>query len=537
MRPAIAEARHRPGPWTLLALALALPSLLPLASTALALLRPDPELIGHLWRHVLPRAASNAGLLMLLVGAGTALLGTALAALVALCEFPGRRAFRWALVLPLAMPGYVAAIAFISLLDWSGPVAGALRAAGIDAWPEFRGVPGLALVLVLVLYPYVYLVAREAFASQGARALEAARALGHGPWAAFRRASLPLARPWIAGGVLLVLMEVLADFGTAAAFNVETFATAIYRAWFALFSADTALQLAAVLLALVLALVVLEARSRRAASFADAGAGAGAAPARIVLGPAARWAAFALCAGTLALAVGLPLGRLLWFALQHLGDIDARFGRVLLNALGLAGMAAALTMLAALALALAAREHPGRLTGAAVRLATLGYGLPGALLAIGLYVPVARASAWLAVEHGIDLGLQGGLVLLLVAYGVRFTAVAHVPVASALLRVKPSLLEAAASLGVGALGRARRVAWPLLRGGLATGALLVFVDVMKEMPITLMMRPFGWDTLATRVFEFTNEGDWRRAALPALAIVLAGLVPVLALTGRRRDGA
>ncbi len=529
----VAQARRwRPGGLSLLALALCLPSAVPLVAALAALLNPDPQMLGHLWQHTLPRVGVNTFWLLLGVGLGTAVLGTALAALIALTEFPGRRFFRWALVLPLALPGYVFAVAFIGLFDYSGSLASFLREYGV-LLPEIRSRGGVIAVMTLALFPYVYLVASDAFASQGARALEAARALGMSPRRAFLRASLPLARPFIAGGVLLVLMETLADFGTVAAFNYDTFTSAIYSAWFSMFSTDTALQIAAVMLIAVVALVLLEARSRQRQSFARLGA---ANAARLSLGRW-RWAAAGFCALVFALAFAVPVGRLLWVAAAHLGELDARYFGFVTNGLLLSTLAAGLTVAAALVLALAAREQPGPLSTLALRIGTVGYGLPGALLAIGLYVPVTRASGWLLDRLQIDMALSGGLGLLLVAYGVRFTAVAHAPVSGALLRVRDSHLEAAQLLGVTGLRRLQQVHWPLLRGGLATAALLVFVDVMKEMPITLMMRPFGWNTLATRVFELTNEGEWARAALPALSIVAVGLIPVLLLTRRARDAA
>lgn len=524
--------RGRFGGLSLLALALCLPSAVPLVAALAALFDPDPEMLSHLWQHTLPRVGANTLWLLLGVGLGSALLGTALAALVALTDFPGRRFFRWALVLPLALPGYVFAVAFIGLFDYSGAFASVLREYGL-LLPEIRSRSGVIAVMTLALFPYVYLVASDAFASQGARALEAARALGMSPRRAFLRAALPLARPFIAGGVLLVLMETLADFGTVAAFNYDTFTSAIYSAWFAMFSTDTALQIAAVMLLAVIALVLLEARSRRRQSFVQLGA---VNAARLPLGRW-RWAATAFCTLVFALAFVLPVARLGWIAAAHLHELDARYVEFVWNGVLLSAMAAALTVTAALVLALAAREQPGLPSTLALRIGTVGYGLPGALLAIGLYVPVTRASGWLLDRLQIEMALTGGLGLLLVAYGVRFTAVAHAPVSSALLRVRDSHLEAAQLLGVTGLRRLRQVHWPLLRGGLATAALLVFVDVMKEMPITLMMRPFGWNTLATRVFELTNEGEWRRAALPALSIVAVGLIPVLLLTRRARDAA
>ncbi|MGV8941342.1 MAG: ABC transporter permease [Lysobacter sp.] len=516
--------------WTWLAVALSLPSLIPLAATLAALARPDSDTLQHLWQYVLPQVAGNTLWLLLGVGAGTAVLGTALAALVALCEFPGRRMFAWLLVLPLAIPGYVLAVAFIGLFDYSAPLTTFLRDSVGTQLPDIRSRGGLIVVMTLALYPYVYLVAREAFASQGARAMEAARALGMGPWRAFWHASLPMARPWIAGGTLLVLMETLADFGAVSAFNYETFTTAIYKAWFALFSTDTALQIAAVLLIGVLVLVGLEAASRKRQSFASVGL---AAATRIPLGRRGWWATGG-CAVVLFAALALPLSQLAWDGLAHLADLDLNYLASLRNALSLSAMAAALTTAAAFAIALAARDQPGLLTTAITRITTLGYGLPGALLAIGLYVPVAQFSTWLMDTRGWDVPLEGGLLLLLIAYGIRFLAVAHTPVAGGLLRIRPQVLEASRSLGVTGARQLRQVHWPLLRGSFATAALLVFVDTMKEMPITLMMRPFGWDTLATRVFELTNEGEYARAALPSLAIALAGLIPVIALTRRNR---
>lgn len=517
-------------PWVVLAIVLCIPSTIPLLAALLSLLRPDQSTLNHLWQYVLPQVAGNTAWLLLGVGLGTAVLGTALAALVALCDFPGRQAFSWMLVLPLAVPGYVLAVAFIGLFDYSGPIAGTLRGWGLTHMPEIRSRAGLIAIMTLSLYPYVYLVVREAFASQGARAFEAARALGMGPWRAFLSTSLPLSRPWIAGGTLLVLMETVADFGTVSAFNYDTFTTAIYKAWFALFSTDAALQIAAVMLILVLALVGFEAATHRRQSFAALGQR----PVTPMSLGRYRWLATAACGLLLVAALFLPMARLLWSAADHLADLDLRYLGYVRNALSLAGLTAVVTTLAAFIVAMAARENPGWLTVATTRIATLGYGLPGALLAIGLYVPVARTSTWLAEQFGWDIVLEGGLVLLLVAYGIRFTAVAHAPIAGGLMRIRPSIIEAARSLGLRRPRQLRMLHWPLLRGSLATATLLVFVDVMKEMPITLMMRPFGWDTLATRVFELTNEGEWDRAALPSLAIAVAGLIPVLLLTRRGR---
>lgn len=510
------------GFWLLVAGLMALPALLPLVAIALALPQAQAETWAHLWQHVLPRVSANTFWLLLGVGVGVSVLGTVLAALVAFTEFPGRRFFSWALLLPLALPGYVMATVMIGVFDWSGALATRLRGVGI-LLPEIRSRGGVILTLVAVLYPYVYLVARGAFLSQGARALEMARSLGHAPLAAWLRVVLPLAAPWIAGGTLLALMETLADFGTVSAFNYDTYTSAIYKAWFALFSIETALQLAAILVLMALALLALEQRLRRGRRFHQQGP----APARLRLGRA-RGLATALCTSVFLFAFALPATQLLLWAADHVAALDARDWTAARNAVTLALSAALLTTAAALLLALAARRRPGASTQAATRVALLGYALPGPLLALGLYVPFAVALRTLN-DWGWALSAQGGLALMLCAYTARFMAVAHTPVNNGLLRIGPSLEEAARLLGVHGSALLQRVHLPLLRGSLAGGALLVFVDVMKEMPITLMTRPFGWDTLAVRVFELTSEGEWARAALPSLGIVLAGLLPVLLL--------
>ncbi len=518
--------------WRWLALLLCLPSLIPLLSALSALWQPVPEVREHLWQVVLPQASLATLWLLLGVAVGTSIIGTTLAALIALCEFPGRGFFRWAMILPMALPGYVMAVAFIGLFDYSGPMASTLRSWGVMALPEIRSLPGMIMVMTLALYPYVYLVAHDAFASQGMRALEAARSLGMSPIRAFFRASLPMARPWITGGVALTLMEAAADFGTPVAFNIDTYSVAIYKAWVSLRSTTAALQIAAVLLIMIFVLTVLEALSRHRQSFAVTGS---ANSHRLALGTRG-WLAALFCAVILLLALALPVAKLASDAWQNLAALDARYFRLLQHSLFLAAGAAVLTVAAALVMALASHQRRDLSALLIARIATLGYGLPGAVLAIGLYVPVARLSTWLSETSGMTIALEGGIALLLIGYGVRFLAVAFAPLSSGLLRIKPSMLEAARSLGVTGARQLRQVHWPLLRGALTTAAVLVFVDVMKEMPITLMMRPFGWDTLATRVFEFSNEGQWQQAALPALTILLIGLLPVWLLT-RRGDHA
>lgn len=506
-----------------LALLIAAPVFAVIATLLASLARFEPTVWTHLLTYWLPEVLGNTALIMLGVGLGVTVLGTALAALVALTEFPGRRVFAVALLLPMAMPGYVLATVVIGQLDFAGPLATLLRAAGLSV-PPIRSVAGLVLTLTLTLYPYVYLVARGAFASQGARTLEAARLMGFAPWQAFWRVLLPQARPWILGGALLALMETLADFGTASAFGVTTFTTAIYRAWFALFSIDVALQLALVMLVLVALLVMAERLSRRRARFVSAQG----AQAPLSLGRW-RWAATGLCGGVLLLGFGLPVLQLGHWALSAAAPIPQLLplaGR----SLALAAMAAGLTVTAAVLLAIVARTTPGRRLTTLQTVATLGYALPGPLLALGLFVPYAGGIQWLNQQFDLAWMVHGGVSLLLLAYAVRFMAVAHTPLHTQLMRLSPSVDDAARLLGVGRLARLQTVYLPPLNLAMLTAALLVFVDVMKEMPITLMMRPFGWETLAVRVFEFTREGQWAAAGAPSLAIVAVGLLPVLLLT-------
>ncbi|TCO81403.1 iron(III) transport system permease protein [Plasticicumulans lactativorans] len=515
---------------------LALGTLVPIGVILGGWLRPDAALWRHLADTVLWELLANTALLVLGVGSGSALLGVSLAWLVVMCRFPGRRVFEWALMLPLAIPAYVLAVIAIGLLDFSGPLQGALRAwLGPGQWlPPIRSLGGVIGVLTLAFYPYVYMLARAAFIGQGRAPLEAARVLGCSPLAACLRVAIPGARPAIAAGVALVLMETLADFGTVATFNVDTFTTAIYKAWFGLFNLPVATQLASVLLLIVLVGLFGERRARSRARYHGGGR-----PARddgFALRGARACAASAYCATVLGLAFVLPLGQLLVWAWSHGAlDFDARYLALLWHTLLLGASAALLTVAGALVLAYAHRRLPDRATAAAaVRCATLGYALPGSVLAVGIMVGftwIDGRFALLLDAFGLPAQalLRGSVWALLLAYLVRFLAVAYGPVDSGLERIRPSLIEAARGLGAGSREVFARVYLPLLRPGVFSAALLVLVDVMKEQPATLMLRPFGWDTLAVRIFELTSEGEWQRAALPALALVAVGLLPVIQL--------
>lgn len=530
--------RSLPGPWFLVAFAIALPAILAVGVVAGAFFNPDTEVWPHLLEFVLPRVLSNTFWLVLGVAVLTTILGTGLAWLTAICEFPGRGVFAWALLLPLAIPGYVLGFVAIGLLEYAGPVQGFLREwLGPGSWlPPIRSRAGIIVVLSLTLYPYVYLVARGAFLTQGKRVLEVAQSVGFNTVQGFFKVALPMARPWIAGGVMLVVMETLADFGTVAVFNYDTLTTAIYHAWFGLFSVRAALQLASFLVMGVFIVVVVERWLRNRARYHPGKSHPGG---RIRLGVRNRWLGFACCGLVLSLAFLLPFTQLLIWAWRDVvtGGLDVRFWGFAWRSVSLSLTAAGTIVVAALLLNYAMRldAHPlGHLAG---RIATLGYAMPGTVLAIGIFVPLAFVNNqlqaildFLFAANAPQLTLQTGLATMLLAYLVRFLAVAHQPVAANMLRITPAIDESVRVLGVSGWASLRRVHFPMLKTGLLTAFALAFVDLMKEMPITLMTRPFGWETLAVRVFEMTSEGQWQQAALPACAIVLVGLLPIVILT-------
>jgi iron(III) transport system permease protein len=508
---------------------------------------------GDAWSHllatVLPGFVANTLLLVVLVGAGVAFGGTLAAWLVSHRRFPGDRFFAWALLLPLAMPAYVMAYAYTDWLEYAGPVQTALREtfgwSRGDYWfPDVRSLPGAAAMFVATLYPYVYLLARTAFLERPPTLVEAARSLGLDARRVFWRVDLPLARPAIAGGIALALMETLADYGTVAYFAVDTFTTGIYRAWFALGDRVAAAQLSSALLAFVVGAVLLEQWSRGATRVAG-----GArqrppfAPPRPRLTGLRAWGATALCTFPIVVGFALPIALLLRLAL---GDADAarslQFTELAWNSFRVAALAALLATAFAIVVAYTARLAPGRLTRGAGRVLALGYAVPGTVLAVGVLLPVGAVDAWLATflqRHfaiAPSLLLTGTIAALLYAYLVRYFAVAWNGVEPAFARITPNMDAAARGLGAGTAGTLLRVHAPLLARSAAAAVLLVFVDVMKELPATLLMRPFNFDTLATRAYTLAKDERLAEAALPALAIVAVGVLPLLLLAGAVRRG-
>ncbi len=523
-------------PWRWAARLLAVSVMIPLAVILGSWFFVDPQVWSHLGGTVLPQLLVNTFWLVLGVAVGTLSLGVSLAWLTTMCEFPGRRYLDWALMLPFALPAYVLAFVFVGVFDFAGPVQGALRA-GLGLPPswsfEVRNTFGVIVVMTLVLYPYVYMLTRVSFLGQGQSAYEAGRSLGLGPWGAFSRVSLPMARPGIIAGLSLALMEALADFGAVSVFNFDTFTTAIYKAWFGFFDLQSAAQLASILLTLVLVALVVERRFRARARFTESGRGGG--QRRIRLEGWQAWTASGFAWGVLLLAFAAPVAQLLAWAWDVSGEMDRRYIDLFFHTLFLGGMAGVLTVVAAFVLAYAHRYHGDPTTALSVRIGTLGYALPGSVLAVGVMLSLtwfdnrlADAIEW-ATGADIGLLLSGTVMALLMAYFARFLAVAYGPVDSSLESIRPSIRDAARSLGASQWETVWRVYLPMLRPGLLTAGLLVLVDVMKEMPATLLLRPFGWDTLAVRIYELTSEGEWERAALPAVALLVVGLVPVILL--------
>jgi iron(III) transport system permease protein len=523
---------------------------LPIFAVAVNLFADSGGLWAQLAATVLPDYLINTVVLMLGVGILAGAMGTGAAWLVTMCEFPGRRVMEWALLLPFAVPAYVLAYVYTDLLEFAGPVQTFLRDlfgwTRHDYWfPAIRSTPGAVVMLSLVLYPYVYMLGRAAFLSQSVAALEVARTLGHGPWSSFFRIALPMARPGIAAGLALALMETLADFGTVEFFGVRTFTTGIYRTWFLRGSPEVAAQLASILMLFVVAVLSLERLSRGKARFASATGRFVPLP-RYRLRGLRQAAAIAACALPVVLGFVLPALVLAYLTIKN---GDATFGFAFLgyagNSIMVASLAALLAVAAAMTLGYGARMASTPVPRYAARIASMGYAIPGSVIAVGVLIPLAwfdnSLDAFMRAQFGVSTGLllTGSIAALLFAYLVRFLAVAYNAVDAGLTKVTPSMDGASRTLGHGLGSTLARVHAPLLRGSLLTGALLVFVDVMKELPATLIVRPFNFETLATRVYRLAADERLAEASTAALTIVVVGVLPVILLSraiARSRPG-
>jgi iron(III) transport system permease protein len=528
---------------TALCLALALPVLAVLASW-LAFDDAAAAVLRHQAATVLPGYALQTLALALGVGIGVIVLGAATAAAVTLTDFPGRRAFEWALLLPLAMPAYVLAYAWTDALQYASPLHTALREAlgrRTALWPDVRSAWSATLLFVLCLYPYVYLLVRAALGERAVHLMEAARLLGASLPRRVLRVALPMARPALAAGAALALMEVLADYGVGSYFGLNTFSTGIYKAWLVMNDRAAAMQLASLLLALVAVLLLLERMAQQRLRFAATRRGAlHAGEARpLRLRGAAAAAAWLLCALPVLLGFVLPVAWLLWLLWQEahaspFGLPLARFAQWGWATFRLAALAALLATAVALALAFALRRGRGVWLRAAARMLSLGYAMPGAVVGIGVLLPLAWLQQRFPEAVGISALATGTIFGLMYAYLVRFSAVALQSVESGYARIPPSVDDTALLLGTGPGRVFGRLHLPLLKRSVYAALLLVFVDVMKELPATLLLRPFGSDTLAVVAYNFARDERLAEAALPSLAIVAVGLIPVLLLSKAMR---
>ncbi|MGC9456540.1 MAG: ABC transporter permease [Halothiobacillaceae bacterium] len=540
--------RWRPTPGGLTLAAIAFPIAIPILVVLFHLVSPDLEVWNHLRESRLGEYVGHSLMLMIGVAIGVLALGVPTAWLTARYDFPGRRLVIWALMLPLAMPAYIVAYAYIGILDYTGPVQTLIR--DLTGWqfgdywfPQIRSVGGAVLMLSLVFYPYVYLLARSAFLEQSASLYEVARlANGHGGglWnrlrhSGFARVGLPLARPAIVAGLMLALMETLADYGTVQVFGVTTLTTGIFRSWYGMGQVEAAAQLAGILTLFVLALLVLERSSRRRAAYHHPRAMRRIEPVRLQGGKG--MAALAFCLVPVTFGFLLPVLQLLgWSLINSERFLDADFIRLAGNTLMLAAAAAALVVALAVVIVSVKRARPSRARQALTDLSTMGYAIPGAVIAVGIFIPLGfvdnTVDSWMRATFGISTGLllSGTLFALLFAYAVRFMSLGVFTVDAGMGRLRPAMLDAARALGQSPRGVLFRVTLPMIRGSLLTAALLVFVEVLKELPATLVLRPFNFNTLAVRTFELANDEMFVEAAIPALTIVLIGLIPVILLS-------
>lgn len=528
-------------PWVALTLLVAGILLLPIIVVAASVFLSSGDIWQHLYDTVLAEYVANSLLLALGVGCLALPLGVIPAWLVTLYRFPCSRQLEWALLLPLAMPAYIIAYTYTGMLDVAGPLQSWLRAAFAwqygDYWfPDIRSLPGAVLMLSLVLYPYIYLLARAALLEQSASVVEVARTLGVKPAGTFFKVLLPLARPAIIVGLSLVLMETLADYGTVQYFGVATFTTGIFRTWFGLGSSIAAAQLSALLMLFVLFLIVLEQYSRRQSRYHDTSTRYNRLEQKHLRGLRGL-PALAVCALPVLFGFIIPSGQLLIWGMQTWRtSMDSGFFAIVVNSIELALITAVLAVLLALAVSYARRQQPGIMTNSFNRLLGMGYAVPGAVIAVGVLIPFTwldrHLGRWFGFLSDTDPGLllSGTIAILVFAYLVRFLALSLNTVDAGLAKIRPSMDEAGKSLGLSGFRLLRRVHIPILRGSLLTAVLLVFVDVLKELPATLILRPFNFNTLAVRTYELANEERLADAAFPALAIVLAGIIPVIILS-------
>ncbi len=528
--------------WTLGTVLIALAAVVPVLAVIALALGPGDDIWHHLVSTVLGDYVVTTLLLMLGVGAGTLIIGIGTAWLVTMCRFPGKRIFEWALLLPMAVPAYVIAYVYTDLLEYAGPLQGALReafgwATKRDYWfPEIRSLGGAISMMTLVLYPYVYLLSRAAFLEQSTCVLEVSRTLGRGPWRSFFSVALPLARPSIVIGVSLVLMETLNDFGTVDFFAVPSFTLGIFDVWMNMNNIGGATQLASLLLLFVITLILLERFARRRQRFHHTTTKYKALPGYRLEGRQTALA-FIACALPVLMGFVVPSWVLTDLAIQFFDQAasPAVLGHAL-NSIMLATLAAVLAVGIAIFMAYGVRLHGGKILKTMTRLASMGYAVPGSVLAVGVIVSLStldnNIDAFMRATFGFSTGLifSGTIAAVTFGYLVRFLALSFGTVEASLGKITPNMEGAARSLGAGPLSTLRRVHIPLMKSSVLTAGLLVFVDVMKELPMTVILRPFNFQTLATFVHQWASDEQLGQASLAALGIVASGIVPVILLS-------
>ena len=513
----------------------------PILTIAFSVFEPPGENWQHLKDTVLPEYLGNSLLLTFGVGSGTLLIGVSTAWLTAMCRFPGKNLFVWLLLLPMAMPAYIVAYTYTGMFDFAGPVQTTIR--DWTGWryqeyyfPQIRSMGGAIAMLSLVLYPYVYLLGRSTFLEQSVGVMEVSRTLDCGPWTVFYRVALPLARPAIVAGLSLALMETLADYGTVAYFGLGVFTTGIFRTWFGLGDYNSAAKLAALLLLFVFVLIVMERVSRNKAQYHNS-SGKLTRFSEYRLQGFKAWGAFAICAIPIFLGFFLPAAQLSLWAMETWSEmVDDRFFELIRNSFLLGLGAALISVILALFLGYGKRILPGKTTIVSIRTASIGYAIPGTVIAVGVIIPFAwldvRIDAFMKSSFGISSGLilSGTIVAVMFAYVVRFLAISLQTVESGLDKIKPSMDDAARSLGYRPRETLFKIHIPLMKSSTLTALMIVFVDVMKELPATLILRPFDFNTLAVRAFELASDERLADSSTAALTIVIVGLLPVIFLS-------
>ncbi len=507
-------------------------------------LEAESDIWSHLREYVLPDLLKNTAVLLAGVVFTTAVLGISLAWLTSFYEFRGRRLFEKLLLLPLAIPAYVMAFIYTGLLDFSGPVQTGLRNhfPGLaECFPEIRSAWGAIMVISLSVFPYVFLMASQGFRSMGKSMVEASQSLGAGRSFTLFRVTIPMAKPWIFGGLILVFMETLADFGAVSVFNYDTFTTGVYKAWYGFFSINAASQLASILVIIVLVIFGAESYFRKKQQYFNTGNHQP--MLRSPLSGGRTVLALGYCSLVFFMAFVIPVGQLvIWTRTAFHIEMSSHYVRLLANTFLLGTMGMGVTMAVAVVLAYSGRTMNDIKTGVAAKLSLSGYALPGTVLAVGIINVAAqldKGGAELLNLAGFQVSsgwVNGSLLLLPFCYMIRFLTAGYNPVFSNMTRLTASMDEAARLMKVSGMMLLSKIHLPLIRRGIMTGSILVLVEIIKEMPVTLMMRPFGWDTLAVKIFELTSEGEWERAALPAITLVLAGMAPILFLSivGRKK---